>query len=298
MVSLKSRGLVAALVASFVLSATALFANTKAIVDDNGNPTGITLTTPDTASSCADAFTSYTVSTSGVAARRLKGAVIVQFVTDNGRVVAPNGYYPVDQQGDLTLHVDVPPVSWWIAQTGGTRSVLVEIALELYDGPFKIATLGPGSEWSLFCLGGSQPPAVTPNGCGPGFWKRPSHFANWTAPFTPTTQVAPVLGVTPTNNPALTLLGALNARGGDENALLRQAVAALLNAASPAVDYAYSVGAVLELTQRAYSDTSFEVVEDLFEAQNSLGCPVGGRHDERRELERPEKRSSRENKSR
>jgi len=65
-----------------------------------------------------------------------------------------------------------------------------------------------------------------------------------------------------------TLLEALNARGGDMNALLRHSVAALLNAAHPDIDYPYSVVQVLDLTQISIINEDYQTTIDLFEKYN------------------------------
>ncbi|MGH7201833.1 MAG: hypothetical protein ACREJB_14595, partial [Planctomycetaceae bacterium] len=68
-----------------------------------------------------------------------------------------------------------------------------------------------------------------------------------------------------------TLLDALNSGGGGMNALLRHSTAALLNAASPGVDYAISVPQVISLVQEAFATGDFESAKDLFESHNELG---------------------------
>jgi hypothetical protein len=56
--------------------------------------------------------------------------------------------------------------------------------------------------------------------------------------------------------------------------LARHAVAALLNAANPDVDYLYSQAQVISMVQSAYASGDFEDVKDLFEDQNEAGCPL------------------------
>jgi hypothetical protein len=63
-------------------------------------------------------------------------------------------------------------------------------------------------------------------------------------------------------------------RGGGENALARHAVAALLNASSPDVDYYTDVAGVIALVQEAYATGEFESAKDLLDLQNNLGCPI------------------------
>lgn len=132
--------------------------NVRQIFDDNGAPTGVTLTTPTTAASCVEAFQTQTIRITGVGSRRLKGIVTVQFVTDSGRIIAPHGNYVVDQTGDLILTVEIPPVSWWVPHANGTHELHVDVSLELYDGETKMAMIGPGNDWDLYC--NTPPPPV------------------------------------------------------------------------------------------------------------------------------------------
>ena len=66
-------------------------------------------------------------------------------------------------------------------------------------------------------------------GCTPGYWKQDQHFDSWEATgYEPGDSFDVVFGVASSNG--WTLLEALDAGGGDENALARHATAALLNA--------------------------------------------------------------------
>ncbi|MCJ7706856.1 MAG: hypothetical protein MUO38_04470 [Anaerolineales bacterium] len=79
-------------------------------------------------------------------------------------------------------------------------------------------------------------PAAGREGCSPGFWKQPQHFDSWPARFQPGDSFAAVfLGLDGPAEP--TLLQSLEMGGGGLNALMRQSTAALLNAASPAVEF-------------------------------------------------------------
>lgn len=119
-------------------------------------------------------------------------------------------------------------------------------------------------------------------GCTPGFWKQEQHFEFWTG-FAPGDSFDTVFMVTSTEN--WTLLEALKAKGGGENALGRHAVAALLNASNPDVDYKYDVDQVKAMVQAAYASGDFESIKDGFEEQNELGCTAKGDSDEEDEDE-------------
>jgi hypothetical protein len=112
----------------------------------------------------------------------------------------------------------------------------------------------------------------TAQGCTPGFWRQDQHFDSWTG-YSPGDDFEAVFGVDASFDPH-TLLDAVWLEGGGEEALARHAVAALLNATSPDVDYAYSAAEVIAMVQSAYSSGDFEGIKDLFEAANEIGCPL------------------------
>ncbi|MBN9518394.1 carboxypeptidase regulatory-like domain-containing protein, partial [bacterium] len=110
-------------------------------------------------------------------------------------------------------------------------------------------------------------------GLTPGFWKQSQHFYAWTLPYTQTTSFNAVFGV---NDPdAPTLLQALQTGGGGFDALGRHAVAALLNAASGGVEYAFSVAQVIAKVQGAYaSPATVEAVKNQLAAENERGADL------------------------
>ena len=126
-------------------------------------------------------------------------------------------------------------------------------------------------------------------GCGPGFWKQDRHLDFW-VDVTPEDSFSSVFGVGlevkfkekgTKGKPSLlndpTLIQALQAKGGKVNALARQAVAALLNAESPDVDYALTPGEVVILFQAAFNSSdpsAIETQKDNFETLNELVCPL------------------------
>lgn len=113
-----------------------------------------------------------------------------------------------------------------------------------------------------------------PEGCSTGFWKQPHHFDAWPAPYQPDTSFEASFERDVPNDP--TLLEALELRGGSLNALMRHSAAALLNAASPDIHYAYSVDEVVTGFQGAFDSGDYEATKDAFEAANEAGCPLNG----------------------
>ena len=124
-------------------------------------------------------------------------------------------------------------------------------------------------------------------GCTPGYWKQEQHFGNWPVdPFTFTFGEAfdgfcdpgSVLLRRPeaanTDVCTLTLLEALNVRGGGQNALARHAAAAWLNAGST-VDFFYSQSEVETKVEAALALSDFESVKNELAEANEAGCPLG-----------------------
>ena len=109
-------------------------------------------------------------------------------------------------------------------------------------------------------------------GCTPGFWKQKQHFDSWTPPFDPDDTIfSDFFGVV---GPADSFLEALKAKGGGEHALMRHATAAVLNAASPDVDYGYTVEQIIAMVAAAFADQVYEPTKDAFEYENEIGCPL------------------------
>jgi hypothetical protein len=111
------------------------------------------------------------------------------------------------------------------------------------------------------------------HGCTPGFWKQGRHLEYWPTRNGPN-QLFSVAFLT-SKGRDLTLLEALKLRGGDDEALMRQAVAALLNAGNQEMDYRYSTADVLEMFKQAVDPDSLEAVKDSYETANRDGCPYG-----------------------
>jgi uncharacterized repeat protein (TIGR01451 family) len=115
-------------------------------------------------------------------------------------------------------------------------------------------------------------------GLTPGFWKTHSEFgpaplAGWPETgYSPTQSWEAVFGKDVPGTP--TLLDALNTGGGGLEALLRHSTAALLNAANPNVDYAYSVAQIISMTQSAITSGSYDATKNLFEFQNEKGADL------------------------
>jgi hypothetical protein len=61
---------------------------------------------------------------------------------------------------------------------------------------------------------------------------------------------------------------------GEEAALMRHAVAALLSASHPDVDYQFSAGEAIALFQLAYATGDYVSAKNLLEQANDEVCPL------------------------
>jgi hypothetical protein len=118
----------------------------------------------------------------------------------------------------------------------------------------------------------TPPPSETGEGCSPGYWRQDQHYDDWGDYYSPDKSASAVLG---RDVGSITLGQAVALGGGGLNALLRQTVAALLNASNLDVGYAYTPGEVISMFQAAYDSGQYEATKDLFDAANNAGCPLG-----------------------
>jgi hypothetical protein len=114
-------------------------------------------------------------------------------------------------------------------------------------------------------------------GCTPGYWKQAQHFGSWTDgyvhEYSPGDTVSAAFGCGPEE---MTLLEALSAKGGQENALLRHATAALLNTAQEYVNYPIDTAGIQSIFCTAWDDTwDYEGAKNYFAERNERFCPLG-----------------------
>jgi hypothetical protein len=131
-------------------------------------------------------------------------------------------------------------------------------------------TLGP-DEWNATIdFGYCDTPDGGAEGCTPGYWKQQQHFDSWPAPYTPWTDFSDVFDDA---IPGKTLQQVVKQGGGGLAALGRHTVAALLNAASPGVDYGPSPTDVIDMFNAA-NPSDYEDLKDVFVGLNESGCPL------------------------
>lgn len=130
---------------------------------------------------------------------------------------------------------------------------------------------------ATFCY--STPDQTGFDGCTLGYWKVPQHHDSWPAGYFTWTNQQTHFGPLAFND---TLLNALNYKGGStivaaKRLLMKQATAALLNAASPVVDYPLTRDQVISYTQFALGSNDREVILSLgatLDAYNNQGCTL------------------------
>ncbi len=196
-------------------------------------------------------------------------------VTNTGQLWAPNVVVTDDQgvavscpQTSLAVGESMICTGNGIAEAGQYANVgCVEV---IRNGEVKASDCDPSHYY------GETPPPPTPTppppgggeGCTPGYWKQDQHFDSWVG-YSPSDSFDAVFGVSYGG----TLVEAADANGGQENALARHAVAALLNASS-SVDYYYTEADIINMVQAAFASGDYNGTKDLFEYQNELGCPL------------------------
>lgn len=149
--------------------------------------------------------------------------------------------------------------------------------LEFPDGPINTVTgsnqvvLEPFAKphrVTFYNEGGEQPPGFA--GCTPGFWK--NSIGSWAATgISPTADFDATFGVD-AFNPNITLFAAVGRNGGGINALARHAVAALLGAAHPDVDYPLTQAQIIAGVQAAIANGTVESYKNTLDGYNNLGC--------------------------
>ncbi len=118
-------------------------------------------------------------------------------------------------------------------------------------------------------------------GCTPGYWKQEQHFDSWVN-YTPDQTLESVFDVPDTYGlDNKTLLQALKFNGGSlqtaaARILLKAAVAAMLNAASPDVDYPLSEAEIISDVNTALVSgrNAMLALADELDIYNNLGCPL------------------------
>ncbi|MFP5382055.1 MAG: hypothetical protein ACLGG4_07300 [Gammaproteobacteria bacterium] len=185
---------------------------------------------------------------------------------------------------DLTPeHQDTTPGTTSTEPANPSRRKLTGAAL----GATAVFTLSSRPVWANQCSisgmmsGNLSKPQVVCEGCTPGYWKVPPHFDSWAATgFNTTDTFNAVFGVTQyvrSNGTPYTLLEVMVELNGNGDPISPNlgfhAVAALLNAAHPDVNFGYTAGELITLFQNNYL-TNSAGLKDSLEMLNERECPL------------------------
>jgi hypothetical protein len=108
-------------------------------------------------------------------------------------------------------------------------------------------------------------------GCTPGYWRKRRNRESWTAPYTRQTQFSSVFA---NAFPDKSLVDVLRNGGRGKNGLGRHAVAALLNAASPNVDYSLTVDQVVTAFNNAVASGEYKKTKKMLHELNQKKCRI------------------------
>lgn len=154
-------------------------------------------------------------------------------------------------------------------------------------GAGAVFTLASRPVWANQCTisgmqsGNLSKPQETCDGCTPGYWKVPPHYDSWVATgFSTTDTFNAVFGVTKyvrsdgtTPYTLLEVMLELNGSGDPISTNLGfHAVAALLNAAHPNVNYGYTPGEIINLFRDNLGNGA--ALKDALVRLNERGCPL------------------------
>lgn len=202
----------------------------------------------------------------------------------------------------LNTYVQLAEPAWEVGQTGQVTiaelvpegisvakievwdfGVFPAVLLQTVTGASSVTvTVNSTSKIKVLFFNADAPPPPPPGGegCTPGFWKNLKHFDRWTG-YTPGQTIASVF-----SNASLHGLGGatlhqgLSFQGGSTLAgaaeiLLRASIAAVLNSASPDVDYAMTTAQIVSAVQSALASGDRETMLGLaavLDAENNTGC--------------------------
>lgn len=213
---------------------------------------GITLHFPDDMLACKPTFK---ISTSGVDPSWPVQWDLFESV-DGSLVKIGSG----STSGNLDVSFTPAPLN-----SGESKTFAVFIAVSV---PGQTTATKLSGQWDVKCEKETPPPPPGGEGCTPGFWK--NHPGAWSIPTG--TDFDATFG-RDAFDPNISMLQAVDLRGGQLNALGRHAAAAYLNALSPVVSFDLSPAEVVAAFQAAFDSGNYESTKNMFEALNEQGCP-------------------------
>lgn len=201
----------------------------------------------------------------------------------------PDGATEPQRNGCVTRQIPMDATSLVITETPGAGSRLYAYTIRVpgqdpnfavVDAPANTAVSLPaiavqpgGLYYSVLLknvVADTPPPPSGGQGCTPGYWRQAHHYDSWVG-YTPDQLFSSVFEDA---FPGKTLGQVVALGGGGINALGRHTVAALLNASSGGVNYAYTVQGVIDAFNAAHPSGDVEGQKNLFEVQNEKGCPL------------------------
>lgn len=186
------------------------------------------------------------------------GAVVASTTTDG------NGYYLFTNapEGSYQVCFELPEGYDWSPQDVGDNSTDSDVG---EDGCTDCFTLECDKPNLLLDAGLCEKKGDGGDGCTPGFWR--NHLTHWAAtPYNPGQEVNDVFGCDLA--PEGTTLGEAIDAPQTYGVLVFHAIAALLNASHPDVDFDLSEGEVIEAACDGDKDTLADA--------NESGCPLSG----------------------
>lgn len=197
-----------------------------------------------------------------------------------------------DTENPIELYVDGSKIAQTSAQGDGSVQT-VDVTATNVSSEVEFVFGGSGAVDNLRICHTPPPEDGGDEGCTPGYWKQPQHFDSWPSDWTdgdgyPSADFCSSDGsgaiftcssMIELANPEsgylndISLLEALELRGGGVNALARHAAAAALNGAT-SVDYAYSLSMVQSLVNDALSSGEYDAAKDDLEEANEAYCPL------------------------
>jgi hypothetical protein len=113
------------------------------------------------------------------------------------------------------------------------------------------------------------PPPPDHGGCSQDYWK--GHKNNWGKSFKHGDKFSAIFQVDSAGNRSLS--DTLDIDGGGSKELGREAVAALLNASNPEVNYFYTPAQVKAMVKNAYQTKDYTTTTNLLKQRNKSSCP-------------------------
>jgi hypothetical protein len=150
-----------------------------------------------------------------------------------------------------------------------------------------VFTLSSRPVWANQCSisgmmsGNLSQPTASCMGCSPGYWKQKQHLGSWTATgFRTSDTFNAVFGVTRyvrNDGTPYTLLEVVQTLNGNRDPISPNlgfhAVAALLNAAHPGINFGYTAGELIALFQNNFLKNP-GALKDSLDMLNNRGCPL------------------------